>query len=641
VNAVKYKMRVHLLLRSLVKSRNFISSYRSGWAGQIRFTHTTVHGLDVNEYTKALYNKLCTREPYQFLDQDLNKHEDGKLSSSQEFMDFLKILASSEENCSHEKLSEIQQSFSDKFLEWTRVSQLRVGFLMYLDRRVCSDEYLDKVIRHIGSGNLFHASPHDLIAFLLLVYFKRSLTVEDLSEFMDLQLLQAALANHIKGGRLSMEEVCAACLGLKRISGLKVNYRPLRDDLYGLLEKFKTSSDKKLDSFLVLTLLTTLHKGNFTFKDDVKLVEKMLTGIEMKTGYLEFDTQIRLLTFPMSLGFVNVKIEDQVVKQFKDNLGKLDSRDILSLCNYVSKRPSLNTTMATNLLNHLDESLDVVDNYDELVDIIDSFHYLSHLSVFSQKCNNLLFEALNHVQSSDDKIDTDHIFKSVGLHIMNKLNLTQRTITSESSEGKHVSIFTRIPAFMYLSQVVDSGSDCHKIDKTFITNLLSHFHKRLPIELFSPQLDVKNLESRTKQLVTVHRAMVKFMGNEQYVKVSRILPHFEQPDIIFGNIGGISMSVPHYLTDPGYVGLKKPPPGDWWVLVVGSRKSQDLQGNIIGQEAAKVSQLKKLGFTPVVLLYKDMGNPNKIMQAIAKVLKTTEVNLPNIDEGIHEHNRRF
>jgi len=634
-------MRGHLLLRSLVKTRNFVHPHRHGWAGQIRFTQSTVYGLDINEYTKALYDKLCTREPYQFLDQDIHKHEDSKLSSSTEFNDFLRILASSEENCSHDKLVEIQQSFSDKFLEWTRVSQLRVGFLMYLDRRVSSDEYLDKIIRHIASGNLCQASPHDLIALLLLIYFRRSLTVEDLSEFMDLQQLQTVLTTHIKEGRLSMEEVCAACLGFKRISGLKVNYKPLREEIYGLLEGFKSSNDKKLDSFLVLTLLTTLSKGNLTFQDDVNLVAKMLSGIAIKSQYLEFDTQIRLLTFPMSLGFVNDKIEDQIVRQFEDNLEKLDTRDVLSLSNYVSKRSTLKTSLATSLLNHLEESMDKISNFDELVDIIDSFHYLTHRSIYSQKCNNLLFDALNHVQSSDDKLDIEHVSKSVGQYIMDQLNVTERTNISESSEGKNLSIFTRIPAFMYLSQIVDLGIDSNKVDKTFLRNLFSLFHKRLPIELYSPQLDVKKLEFRTKQLVIVYRAMVKFMGNEQHVKAARILPHFEQPDIIFGNIGGMNMSVPHYITDPGYVGLKKPPPGDWWVLVVGSRKSQDLQGNIIGQEAAKVSQLKKLGYTPVVLLYKDIGNPSQIMQAIARVLKSSDVTLPNIDDGIHEHTRRF
>ena len=32
-----------------------------------------------------------------------------------------------------------------------------------------------------------------------------------------------------------------------------------------------------------------------------------------------------------------------------------------------------------------------------------------------------------------------------------------------------------------------------------------------------------------------------------------------------------------------------------WVLVIGTRKGQDVHGNIVGQEAAKIRQLKRLG----------------------------------------------
>jgi hypothetical protein len=33
--------------------------------------------------------------------------------------------------------------------------------------------------------------------------------------------------------------------------------------------------------------------------------------------------------------------------------------------------------------------------------------------------------------------------------------------------------------------------------------------------------------------------VLKLVGNEAYVQAVRILPHIPEPDIIFGNIGGI------------------------------------------------------------------------------------------------------
>ena len=53
------------------------------------------------------------------------------------------------------------------------------------------------------------------------------------------------------------------------------------------------------------------------------------------------------------------------------------------------------------------------------------------------------------------------------------------------------------------------------------------------------------------------------MGSETYVGVSRLLPHFTEPDLVFGNIGGISLSVPSYLTSQEVLGPRPAPAGDW------------------------------------------------------------------------------
>ena len=90
----------------------------------------------------------------------------------------------------NEKLKEIQNLFSEKFHAWTKVSQMRVCFLMYLDKRIDSREYLDKVIKHIlSSYDLQSLEGHGLTALMLLIYFKRDLTVDDLCEFVGKKLL--------------------------------------------------------------------------------------------------------------------------------------------------------------------------------------------------------------------------------------------------------------------------------------------------------------------------------------------------------------------------------------------------------------------------------------------------------------------
>ena len=227
-----------------LKNKIFFKTGNCGSA--LRFVST--HNLDSNDYIQALYNKLSSKDPYQFLDQNIENNDvvkvDEKLSTSPEFKDFLNIIAKNDDSeVSNNELTDIQKIFSEKFQDWTRVSQLRVGFLMHLDKRINSSEYLTKVIKHMSSVNLFDAGSHDLSAFLLLIYFKRDFSVEDLSEYLDLTTLQTALSLKIDQKKLSQDEICAVCLGLKRIADMKVNLTILRRSLYNQLANFQAKDD--------------------------------------------------------------------------------------------------------------------------------------------------------------------------------------------------------------------------------------------------------------------------------------------------------------------------------------------------------------------------------------------------------------
>jgi len=403
-----------------------------------------------------------------------------------------------------------------------------------------------------------------------------------------------------------------------------------------------------LDDFFVISLLTTLSKGNLVYFDDRPVVQEMLTSMALNVKSLGLDTVIRLLSYPLTLGLGNKVIEEKVVDRIQTRLPELNTRDLLSLCNYFSKQTEANVSMMDSLVKHLENSLDNIKSLEELTDIIDCFHYLSHKSVYSDRCNELLFDALKSVETSDVPLDTVKIGHGVSRFILSKLigenESSSRQVEAylDQTQGARLSsMFTRIPSFLYSSYEVDSGEKLGKVNKVFLQNLLGSFHKRLPIELYSPQLDTKKLEFRTKQLVNVYRMMVKFMGNEQHVKVTRIMPHFDQPDVVFGNIGGVSLSVPHYLTDSEFVGVRRPPPGDWWVLMIAAKKHLDVSNNLVGQEALKMSQLKRLGYTPVVLPLRDYGSPSQLMQVLSEVLKTSDVSFPNLDDGIHAKHRKF
>ena len=154
-----------------------------------RFESSASH-LESNDYIQDLYSKLRSHSAYNFLDNNVQNQDillrDCQLSSSPEFKEFLSIIASNDQTEGNSSnLLDIQRQFCEKFHSWTAVSQLRVGYLMYLDKRINSGDYLSRVIRHLlSSFNAQDIGPHDLTALLLLIYFKRDLTVDDMSEYL-------------------------------------------------------------------------------------------------------------------------------------------------------------------------------------------------------------------------------------------------------------------------------------------------------------------------------------------------------------------------------------------------------------------------------------------------------------------------
>ena len=110
---------------------------------------------------------------------------------------------------------------------------------------------------------------------------------------------------------------------------------------------------------------------------------------------------------------------------------------------------------------------------------------------------------------------------------------------------------------------------------SLLANLSKASHRTLPMQLYSPAMDLRNLDLRMKQLVTCYRSLAKFLGSEEYCRVTRLLPHFDEPDIVFGNIGGNTLTVPDNLWQQDVDGPRPAPPGDWHVLVMGTRKSLD------------------------------------------------------------------
>ena len=394
---------------------------------------------------------------------------------------------------------------------------MRVGFLMYLDQRISSGEYLDKVIRHLlASYPLHEMGPQGLTALLLLIYFKRDITLEELCDhvgtvfrrlsedyndmvtFSDMEAFQIELSNLITNKKLTQEEICAACLGLKKISGFKVSNTYLRRSLYKALHNFVARGDP-MDDFFLVTVMTTLSRGNMIFLDDIELVSSMLERMTNQLSLLKMDTVVKLLTFPLTLGFSVKQIEDFVFSDFGQKLEPLEPWNLAQICSYMSRTPSEeNRFPVGDLVRFLEDKLDNISDLEELMDIIECFHFLAQMEVFSPKFNKLIFSEINTLPKElfDNKPDMTSIADKVSKALSSKLNIhhsQKREKQLDRNPEKTTSIFTRLPAFISTcysleAEVREAGAELEAGRAHAISR--SH-HTPLPKQILVPMLPSK------------------------------------------------------------------------------------------------------------------------------------------------------
>ena len=329
--------------------------------------------------------------------------------------------------------------------------------------------------------------------------------------------------------------------------------------------------------------MTTLSRGNLIFKDKIDLVAGTVRTLLDNMGNLKLETAIKIFTFPLTLNvFHSEKLEEVLIERAKKEENNLNSRDLVALSNYFSKSPNKDLEISTLdwLSEVLEERLGKATKLEELADLMDCFHYLSHRKVYNNSFISVLSQSLetSSKASGGSNFDVKETSVKLAEALVSNLNLVledQNAVeTTLNSSKRLTALFSRIPAFLIQSWSLDTG-ETSTVPASLLANLSRASHRTLPIQLYSPAMDLRSLDLRMKQLVTCYRALAKFLGSEQYCRVVRLLPHFDEPDIVFGNIGGITLTVPDNLWQQDVDGPRPAPPGDWHVLVMGTRKSLD------------------------------------------------------------------
>ena len=136
--------------------------------------------------------------------------------------------------------------------------------------------------------------------------------------------------------------------------------------------------------------------------------------------------------------------------------------------------------------------------------------------------------------------------ETIATKLLERLGVPAETPRKSSialNDRKTAALLTRIPAFISSNcrlEGTSSSSDQLLLDPEKTHFLCRSHHRDLPMQVFVPMMEIGSLDKRSRQIVMCHRALVKFMGTESYVGLTRLLPHFTEPDLVFGNIGGES-----------------------------------------------------------------------------------------------------
>ena len=311
--------------------------------------------------------------------------------------------------------------------------------------------------------------------------------------------LQLEFSNLITSQKLTQEEICAACLGLKKIFGFKVSNKYLRLSLYKVLQNFVARGDP-MDDFFLVTVMTTLSRGNMIFQDDIDLVTSMLKRMTNQLPLLQLDTVVKLLTFPLTLGFSVKEIEDFVFSDFGQKLEPLETWNLVQICSYISRMPPRteeNRFPVTELVRLLEDKLDNIRDLDELMDITECFHFLAQIQVFSPKFNKLIFSEINALPKElfeNKKPDMTVIADKVSKAVASKLNIQEeREKKQDRNPQKTTSMFTRLPAFISTcySLDVEAREAGAELEAARAHAISRSYHTPLPKQVLVPMLPAK------------------------------------------------------------------------------------------------------------------------------------------------------
>jgi len=597
-----------------------------------------------NEFSRLLYTRLAQDPNYQYLDPDLGPCLDS-VSIEPQASKLLENLRNREIH-TEESISDsvkLDKEVLISFKDWNRGVQLQIGYLLHLHGNINSKQCIDILIQQLVKGGLQELSSHDLVTLLILIYVRKDYTLEDLCEYMDVGELQSIFACKIESNVLKPEEICAASLGLKSIKDMRINNVSLRTALYRHINN--TIADPKIKDFYLMTLMTLLTKENEIYHDSSHLIHKALEDFENLCADVSLMTSIKMMSFGISQGIENEKLNKLVSDRVLANLDQLNLKDIKSLTHFYSRSSNVNKKLLFTLKGEISIYFENAVSISELVDVMNCLSYMSVTEVYRLEVIFPILESFKHTEPSEVVHKNlasiaETIVKNLAKTALNSDKILSDMSTLRSNR-RYASTICRVPAFLCFNLRLDEIDLEHSMSMDLAAAILALHNKKLPVQLKSPQMSMDGIDNRSRLLVTCYRSLVRYLGHQRFAGVARLLPQFPEPDLVFGHIAGVAASVPEYLTDPTILRPKRAPVGEWTVLIIASKKNINSDSHLTALEHVKVRQLRKVGFNPVVLPYSALKSPELSFKMLPKLLTKENVTLPNLDDGKMVESKNF
>ena len=619
-------------------------------------------------------------------------------ANCEEMIQLINVIASSEtQSCSYSinaddnewsgsepEISALESRCIELFHAWVGKSKLGLGYLFYLTKQQngWGEEFITKIVHHLAP-RIQELPNEEIVTLMLMIFFKRDgWNAEDIYEVLDPTMLQKRLSDIIDSTRgITDAELCAICLGLRRIKGFTANIDNFRDSLYRRLENIgKIFSSEKAFSLdaghlsalnmatiqISVLLQQGYHMGN---RDPAKHILRMLqcyeeaviaydeTGINNETSDGRFLMETRAATKIMIFasakgGLHNKEVTASVMERLLlgKHLTHLSLRDIVSFLKFLGQVKEYGTLTNTagysvsdvvkvvfdeikEITNESDQ--DMFCGMNDVILIIQSWLYLSSFDQFDlaniekvmQSVKALpeqIFEPNSSLQREEENVSLGRNLAVACYQALfpNSYSayLLQDTSKRETLSPKDCEQFTRLISSLDRTMKIYLKGSLTKdlqLDNIKIKRLIMLNQSQVPAIFYEKtQLPATIGLSRRQQLIyAVYRGLLTALDSDDYLRIVHVLPHFQEPDIIFGHIAGNKISVPLSLLEASEYDIKpSPDTGEWTVISVDAPSSI---GRDLGELASTTEfspqhanperhrQLRKLGYQIYPLTARD------------------------------------